>query len=363
MTITPNAPIRRLGYVWDTWGPETAYLTFSIIRDALGYPADAFDTPDTDVGEEDVLAFISASMDMDEDMRKRHPSDFLWAWIAPKMKKALEQGTENDLFYALYGKAPAMVMWRRRHPRVDVGRMSVEQMLKALGEMKNEGDEQGPPGRVVARLSDGWTAVSLPVESLSAEGEIMQNCLSPETYGENIERGLTEILSLRDRHGRPHVDVEYWPRARRMDVPLGKQNAPPIARYKSKVAELREILGARENYLTDEEESAASDAGAKYAVHLFRSYRDGNSDVPDEVPEKRLIRRAEKSAAQVLGDVGDYELLAPFGAVDLRSQYVDEFLGAFADEWEPRLEKLRDDQLEEQEEREYLERVRQLGRL
>ncbi|HEY5658270.1 MAG TPA: hypothetical protein VIY27_10840, partial [Myxococcota bacterium] len=56
-------------------------------------------------------------------------------------------------------------------------------------------------------------------------------------YCDVVEEGTSEIYSVRDANGQPHVTMEYHPATERFAQIMGKQNEEPIDEYKARVAE------------------------------------------------------------------------------------------------------------------------------
>lgn len=136
-------------------------------------------------------------------------------------------------------KGAALAMWAERE-RPDLNRMSVDEVAAALEEFEFEVADV-PQGDVVYRFWDGWTIQQLGSDALKVEGELMQHCVGQ--YCEQVEEGRTEILSLRDPRGRPHVTIEYDPHEKAFQQIMGKQNDEPKPEYRQRVEEWLRTLG------------------------------------------------------------------------------------------------------------------------
>src|SRR3990167_510138 len=89
---------------------------------------------------------------------------------------------------------------------------------------------------VVKRWPDGWTIVRVPAGACDTEGKAMGHCVAG--YASRVESGNTNIFSLRDPRGRPHVTIEVEPAFGEVVQIKGKQNLPPQKRmYAEKVKE------------------------------------------------------------------------------------------------------------------------------
>jgi hypothetical protein len=127
--------------------------------------------------------------------------------------------------------APALAQWYLDE-RPDLNRISLLEALEAIGvQAERLSSLQGYPGRPVFEFEDGWSVVDVPLEGLRLEGEIMQNCIRHGHYDDDVADGSTNILSLRDKQDRPHVDFELNRQTHEFEQIVGKQNRAPSDKY------------------------------------------------------------------------------------------------------------------------------------
>lgn len=109
---------------------------------------------------------------------------------------------------------------KRRGQGIDVMQHSYGQMLLKLKQWKEEEERRKEEerrlnnGQVVHRFTDpkheGWTMRRLTnQDECSLEGELMGHCVG--SYGNDVQRGTTNIYSLRDAKNHPHVTMEIQP--------------------------------------------------------------------------------------------------------------------------------------------------------
>lgn len=107
---------------------------------------------------------------------------------------------------------PRIVDWALSE-RVDLGRFSFAEALKATNDWHRELEEQqkkvlasGDQGFVAYRWPTGWTVQQLTTWSqLKAEGDAMGHCVA--SYFNAVHAGVKIIYSLRDPKGQPHATV------------------------------------------------------------------------------------------------------------------------------------------------------------
>lgn len=188
----------------------------------------------------DLLKFFPA-------FREKKAIDGAVTWIASQLaaldKRATKAPTfENDSAYAeavisLKKQGAVLGMWLERD-RPELNRMSLADVQEALDEFDPD-DEEVPQGEVVYEFDDGVTVQKLTTkEQLDVEGDVMQHCVGG--YCDQVRRGTSEIYSVRDANGRPHVTIEYSPHQRRFVQVRGKQNDDPTPKWQKYVDEFKE---------------------------------------------------------------------------------------------------------------------------
>jgi hypothetical protein len=82
----------------------------------------------------------------------------------------------------------------------------------------------------VMELPDNMAAYKLTTpEALDFESEYMGHCVGSGGYDEGVADGTTQIYSIRDERGEPHVTFEV--RGNSIKQVKGKQNKSPVAKY------------------------------------------------------------------------------------------------------------------------------------
>ena len=132
----------------------------------------------------------------------------------------------------LSGRCTAVAQWAQAE-RVDLMRISIEQALQEIDSWERPGAAV-PAGEVVFAWPDGWTMQRLTTpEQLTAEGATMQHCVG--SYAHDVQRGKSEIFSLRGPTGKPHVTIEWDTRHSTFEQVYGRQNATPLPEYAARV--------------------------------------------------------------------------------------------------------------------------------
>jgi len=93
----------------------------------------------------------------------------------------------------------------------------------------------------IYNLSNGYSVVKLTSETaFQRESALMQHCVGQEgmSYFERYEAGKIEIWSIRDQNNKPHITIEYDLENKKVIQIQGKNNKPPIEKYKFTVIEL-----------------------------------------------------------------------------------------------------------------------------
>ena len=84
--------------------------------------------------------------------------------------------------------------------------------------------------KFVMNLPNNMTAYRLTTpDALDFESEFMGHCVGSGGYDENVKNGTTQIYSIRDEPGEPHVTFEV--RDGVIQQCKGKQNKAPVAKY------------------------------------------------------------------------------------------------------------------------------------
>lgn len=144
-----------------------------------------------------------------------------------------------DRFRFFKNAGTTIGMWLRE-TRPNLNSMSFDDVRDEVEEFDSSSGPV-PQGEVVQQLSDGWTAQKLTTkEQLDAEGKVMQHCVG--SYCAKVWRSESEIFSLRDKHGQPHVTIEFSPRHKRIVQIKGKQNEKPKAKYQKYVDEFLDTM-------------------------------------------------------------------------------------------------------------------------
>jgi hypothetical protein len=108
---------------------------------------------------------------------------------------------------------------------------------------KNIDNKDADEGETLfARLKNGYTAVKVfGKEALTREGSLMQHCVG--SYADRVSR-RTEIFSIRDAQGKPHITIEYKDGV--VNQFQGKQNTVPLEKYWDALLEFFNILKPKE---------------------------------------------------------------------------------------------------------------------
>lgn len=118
--------------------------------------------------------------------------------------------------------------------RAEADKAMFKRLAKTGRPTASDGEEE-----VVMRLDDGFTVVKLLTEkALDREGKAMQHCVGQGGY-DAVLSSTEALMSLRDRHGKPHVTLHLSGDGKRLRQIQGKQNRPAIAKY---TAALRPFL-------------------------------------------------------------------------------------------------------------------------
>jgi PcfJ-like protein len=94
--------------------------------------------------------------------------------------------------------------------------------------------------RTVMRFENGLKFVNLTsAAALEREGHLMWHCVA--AYGDDVQRGSSQIYSLRDTDNRPHVTMEV--RQNWVAQAKGKKNSIPSQRWRPYVNALISVMG------------------------------------------------------------------------------------------------------------------------
>lgn len=134
---------------------------------------------------------------------------------------------------------------------------------------------------VVYKFDTGFTIVKVLPENLGKEGEAMGHCVGG--YCERVESGKEVIYSLRDPNGQPHATISV--RNNKIDEIKGKQNDPPIEKYRKYIKEW--LKSTELNYKSPEYISIADEEElgelAKDEAAYVRATVAQNQTIPVEI--------------------------------------------------------------------------------
>jgi len=93
----------------------------------------------------------------------------------------------------------------------------------------------------IHKFDDGhsWVKLADP-EALTAEGKVQGHCVG--AYCEDVEKGLSEIYSLRNKENRPVLTLEWDPKNKRVVQTKGKFNAKPTKEQKEYLPSIIDYL-------------------------------------------------------------------------------------------------------------------------
>jgi len=314
--MQPNPPINRIEYLVKNFPPEVVLSTLIVLSDTVGIYDIRGLIPSTrpawfDSRHDEAAWIVDSVIQRLRDfkhLKTRHDSDVLWAWIARELNRYDPESEEFDeIVEKLFRRGSAISEWQKA-TRTDISRMTWKEVLEDI-ERFDVTATLLHPGTVVAELSDGWTAVEVPVEGLVAEGHAMQNCLTGDDYIDSVKDNSVRIFSLRDEHGRPHVDIEYLVSSNRFADVLGKQNAEPAPKYKKYVKEFTDVIKPAPSYeLTELEKNIVRESAIELAIQRFNEYDlNGRLTIEDKVPPEPLLDEDTDSAIRRLwGEESSY---------------------------------------------------------
>jgi len=159
-------------------------------------------------------------------------ADPIFAWMAAQLAQVGDNDDYGFLEDEFKKRGTMLSLWAS----TTRAKLADYTAPKAVAEAERWFDEEGPipQGEVVKKLSKGWTAQHLTKEDeLDREGERMQHCVG--SYYAEVSHGGTDIFSLRDANGNPHVTYEV--KNNRIKQIKGKQNAVPAEKYQPFVKE------------------------------------------------------------------------------------------------------------------------------
>jgi len=118
-----------------------------------------------------------------------------------------------------------------RDQKPDLDKINFEEATEASDEWHERFKSSDQTGRYKTKnvdhdFGDGYTMVSVPIEDLDVEGNLMQHCVG--SYKDQVKSG-TEIYSLRGSNNKPHVTIEL--RSGKIQQVQGKQNVEPVSKY------------------------------------------------------------------------------------------------------------------------------------
>lgn len=187
------------------------------------------------------LALAELKVLMDKELPTHHRYEKLIPWAAAKLSgllKEAEAGGDRGLATRMqdyFEQRDALVKYGTAVGQyveavgIDVGRLSIAQAIEAAKDFEHE-EVGAERGEIVWRFADGFTVQRLTADrQLDEEGRAMQHCVG--SYCAEVRRGDSLIYSLRDAKDRPHVTMEWSPKAGRWTQIKGKQNERPVAKY------------------------------------------------------------------------------------------------------------------------------------
>tara|TARA_B100000131_G_scaffold310364_1_gene341949 strand:- start:2264 stop:4762 length:2499 start_codon:yes stop_codon:yes gene_type:complete len=182
-------------------------------------------------------------------------------------------------------------------------------------QFKGKEDDAGPyeTKDVVYDFGNGFTIVKVPPEDLGTEGDNMQHCVGG--YCDSVASGRAIIYSLRNPKNKPHATIEV-DKSGRVDQIKGKQNAPPVPKYRPMIKQWLKTTdfdyinsGDYHNILTIEDYQA--DLEGDEFLENFSLAKAGASNSDPEVVRYILARLeatiAEKGGDDFLGGWSDSE--------------------------------------------------------
>jgi len=186
------------------------------------------------------------------------PADPLFPWMATQLvrtAKVVERQPPQErehteeyytLLNALRSRGTLLAQWFVA-TRPDLTKLDAAEAIEAAEEWAEEREQgekaQKQQGEIVHTFKDGYTVQKLTTkEQLEAEGDVMQHCVGGHGYYDEVRRGRTEIYSIRDPKGLPHVTIEFDPKALNVKQVQGKQNRESAPKYKLYVEEFTETL-------------------------------------------------------------------------------------------------------------------------
>lgn len=163
-------------------------------------------------------------------------------WIALQYENFpyLEDGPVNDILDFLgsdsFRRDPSKKKLRKEmlEDPTEVQFVEVAELSERWHERlaAKEGSKNAVRGEYKTRESfidfdDGWSIVTVPVDDLKVEGQLMGHCVGGHGYARRVTSGEDQILSLRDPKNRPHATIQLRTKnGKIMDIPqiAGKRN-------------------------------------------------------------------------------------------------------------------------------------------
>jgi hypothetical protein len=177
----------------------------------------------------------------------------------------------------------------------DLTRLSVQDAVDKSNdwtEWLNNRDMRGDVAageKEIVKLSGGYRAVQLTsAAALDLEGKSMQHCVG--SYAHELTQG-TEIYSLRDSSNNPHVTFEIKDKG--VKQIKGKQNQPPVERYRKPCIEFLNYM-IEENLIRPYEirELEAIDAG------IYQGIVVSSEDAPGEIEASKQLAKIKDFKGQ-----------------------------------------------------------------
>jgi hypothetical protein len=205
------------------------------------------------------------------------------------------------------GRNAATVM-HKEYPDQGLAWMQMKMPEPTLQEGHYLGEDRRGNPAVLDASGGEWASASTPEEALADyriaerrdalqaalkfEGDTMGHCVGQ--YCDEVGRGDTNIYSLRDRRGEPHVTIEtkkdYGDDLERIAQIKGKQNAAPNEKY----------LPAIQDFVRSQDWSMVNDLPNSGLLRLQKYKSDLNDDLYNQALEKHgsYVTQEELNALQ-----------------------------------------------------------------
>lgn len=174
-------------------------------------------------------------------MTQPNESDYIFPWVARELsrlsKRTIAQADQDieekysprdtwlenyfDVLEELRDRANAIAAWAQKN-RIDINKLSLAEALEESKDFRNK--VAVPQGTIVKKFESGWTVQELRGRGrLDPEGRRLQHCVG--SYCSAVERGESQIYSLRDPDGVPYVTMEVDPKTDKFQQVYGLSNS------------------------------------------------------------------------------------------------------------------------------------------